>query len=206
MSGTLGRFTHLSSCRSMHPRLPDEARNRQPIQPIAGGTRTRPQRRTCRQRRRSLIHWKLVTKDGSVRDGENVTAEMVKELVDTGMAPAWCIGRVFLQRRGRKGEPRPSRSFMDADRNPVPHRRVPTVKVSEAIADDTAYLKQIIRTLEQQAGSGAPPLRSNCGEIIRAARRQRPADQCVGRSDTRVDEGTRDRPTETDRGISSEQK
>ena len=83
-----------------------------------------------------------------------MTAEMVKELVDTGMAPAWCIAEFFLQETyGRKGEPRPSRSFMDADRNTraAPSASQPSKSV-EAIADDTAYLKQIIRTLEQKQG------------------------------------------------------
>jgi hypothetical protein len=100
----------------------------------------------------SLVHWKLFTKDGVVRDGENVTAEIVKELVDTGMAPAWCIAEFFLQETyGRRGEPRPSRSFMDADRNSraAPSASQPSKSV-EAIADDTAYLKQVIRTLEQK--------------------------------------------------------
>jgi hypothetical protein len=100
----------------------------------------------------SLVHWKLFTKDGIVRDGENVTAEIVKELVDTGMAPAWCIAEFFLQETyGRKGEPRPSRSFMDADHNAraALSASQPSKSV-EAIADDTAYLKQIIRTLEQK--------------------------------------------------------
>ena len=99
----------------------------------------------------TLVHWKLFTKDGVVRNGESVTAEIVKELIDSGMAPAWCIAETFLEETyGRKGEPRPARTF------PEPASRAPGESSTREPArtveqfDDASYLKQIIRTLEQE--------------------------------------------------------
>ena len=37
-----------------------------------------------------LCHYKLVTKDGLVRDAEDVSIEQVKELMAGGMVPTWC--------------------------------------------------------------------------------------------------------------------
>ena len=55
-----------------------------------------------------LSHFRLVTKDGEIRQAPEVTIEEVKELVSEGMTPVWYVEEPWLlETYGRKGEPKP---------------------------------------------------------------------------------------------------
>lgn len=103
----------------------------------------------------SLSHWKLVTHDGKVRDGAAVTVEIVKDLVNDGMTPAWCIAEWYLEQKyGRKGEPRPAvREEMlqhvsaDSERRPESDRKA---AASEQFPNDAAFLKELVRTMQSE--------------------------------------------------------
>jgi len=104
-----------------------------------------------------LSYWKLITKDGVVRDGRDVTLEIVKELVANGMAPAWCVAQSFLEAKyGRKGAPRPSAlAQQPAESIPAESaKESQSPKLSRASNDsepgETALLKRIIQNLEHE--------------------------------------------------------
>lgn len=108
------------------------------------------------QDRELLSQWKLVTKEGVVRDGKDVTVEMVKKLVAEGMAPAWCIAESFLEEKyGRKGSPRPSVLAQQPSESITdePTREAKSSRPQHARnepPEETAFLKTIIRNLERE--------------------------------------------------------
>ena len=97
-----------------------------PIEPPAGYL-TRPDaakvyNRSCRALERGLdtalrtndldvlSHFKLMTKDGVVRDAKEVTIDGVKGLVAIGKTPVWYVEEAWLlSEYGRRGEPRPQK-------------------------------------------------------------------------------------------------
>lgn len=57
-----------------------------------------------------LVHYYMVTKDGEIRPGREVTLKQVKQLTTDGMNPTWYVEARWLEELyGRKGSPRPKR-------------------------------------------------------------------------------------------------
>ena len=104
-----------------------------------------------------LSQWKLVTKDGTVRRGEDVTLKMVKELVAGGMAPAWCIAESFLEEKyGRKGTPRPTTlsqlpsESISPESTREPKRQKSPQARTHPLPEETAFLRGAIQSLERE--------------------------------------------------------
>ena len=113
-----------------------------PIEPLTGYA-TRPEasklfNRSQRQLERDLdvanlaeedevlSRFKLMTKDGEVRDAKDVTTQQVKKLQSEGMIPVWYVETSYLEQEyGRKGEPKPAKSRENVDAN-VTLQRFPT--------------------------------------------------------------------------------
>lgn len=69
----------------------------------------------------SLRHWKLVTKDRQIREGQQVSTELVKQLFGEGMTPTWCVEGDYLEQRfGRKGDPKPPSRNSTPPAEPLP--------------------------------------------------------------------------------------
>lgn len=104
-----------------------------------------------------LSHWKLVTKDGIVRGGGDVTLKLVKQLVSDGMAPAWCIAESFLESKyGRKGAPRPSTlvrplsESISAESTRESKSQKSSRTSTNPLPDETTFLKGLIQNLERE--------------------------------------------------------
>jgi hypothetical protein len=106
-----------------------------------------------------LLHWKLITKDGQIRGGGEITIEKVKELVGDGMTPAWCIEEAYLEEEfGRKGSPK-RRGSGEIEQPQNPHSGAGleegTAKATESssakpLSDDVTFLKERIWGLEEE--------------------------------------------------------
>lgn len=115
----------------------------------------------------TLAHWKLVTKDGKVREAGTVTTEQVDTLVAEGMVPTWCVEEDWLQAtHGTKESPRPATRHKSASRHadypsgePQPEQGATStdapgsggVEAGPArLPGDVEFLKERIRVLEQE--------------------------------------------------------
>ena len=62
-----------------------------------------------------LEHFKLVTKDGEVRQAADLMTDDVKQLVSQGMSPVWYVAETWLDAQyGRKGTSKPHKAKDDA--------------------------------------------------------------------------------------------
>jgi len=110
-----------------------------------------------RQDEEQLVHWKLVTKDGQVRDGGAVTLDMVKDFVTGGMTPAWCVAQSYLAKNyGLKGSPKPGKTTRNhpATTSPPPPKSSATAGTAEdehdPLLNHVDFLKERIRALEKE--------------------------------------------------------
>jgi len=114
-----------------------------------------------------LQNYKLITKDGQLREGTVVTTEEVNKLVEEGESPVWIVNGNYLEREfGRKGSPKPGRSQQASDANrsesnsdqPIIESDSSTSVQSEQASDsqsqslpnDIDLLKRYINRLEEQ--------------------------------------------------------
>ena len=113
-----------------------------------------------------LSHWKLATKDKHVFDAFSVTTKQVDELVEEGMVPTWHVEELWLETQyGRKGEsPKPMESDTSDSTAPRAQEPIETESAQPAgkarrttsrdelhsLPDDVEFLKERIRTLEQE--------------------------------------------------------
>ncbi|QDU42858.1 hypothetical protein Mal52_13270 [Symmachiella dynata] len=115
----------------------------------------------AQQDAKQLIHWKLVTKDGQIRDGGTVTSEAVKELVAEGMNPAWYVSESYLvETYGFRGTSKPEKqpqvapttTGSDCWKPPSGQLAEDSQKshTPEFRSDDVEYLKERIRQLERE--------------------------------------------------------
>ena len=109
-----------------------------------------------------LCRYKLMTKDGQLRDAKDVTTQQVKQLQSDGMIPVWYVETSYLEQEyGRKGEPKPAKSHENVA---VTSQKVPNAAENdpaEGQADggksqgspllfrDAEFLLERVRTLEQ---------------------------------------------------------
>jgi len=108
-----------------------------------------------------LAHWKLVTKDGNVRGAKDVTTEQVKQLVQEGQTPAWCVEGAYLEEQfGVKGSPKRRKTRHTDDQFSDSTASQSHVKPNESsgeegsgpatLPNDTRFLKERILTLERE--------------------------------------------------------
>ncbi len=112
-----------------------------------------------RQDQDELLHWKLITKDGQVREGTDVSRKSVKQLVTDGMNPAWCVAESFLaETYGLKGAAKPVKAAETAlhqtektSTQTQSTSALPGVDEQPAPArDDVEFLKERILKLERE--------------------------------------------------------
>jgi hypothetical protein len=104
-----------------------------------------------------LDHYKLVTKDGQIRDAHEVTVEAVKKLVYEGMTPVWYVEESWLEERyGKKGSPRARQSPEPSPLPVIPPRtEAPTVAGDVEAArhidiDPVAMLREQLHKHDQE--------------------------------------------------------
>ncbi|MBT6154956.1 MAG: hypothetical protein HOH82_09760 [Planctomycetaceae bacterium] len=108
-----------------------------------------------------LDHWRLVTKDGEVRQAADVVTNDVKQLVTDGMTPTWYIKEEWLEQEyGRKGTPKPSKSqessgpshhsTQQAEDSGSSSDTTPIPTIEPPLHGDIAFLHERIRTLERE--------------------------------------------------------
>ena len=118
------------------------------------------------QDQEELAHWKLVTKDGTIRAAEDVTTEQVKQLVKGRETPAWCVDGSYLEQRfGLKGSPGPPKSQRSSSTedsstgnsepatdaaNQVAEENGGAAAESPSWPSDVEFLQDRIRTLERE--------------------------------------------------------
>ena len=109
-----------------------------------------------------LCRYKLMTKDGELRDAKDVTTQQVKQLQSDGMIPVWYIETSYLEQEyGRKGEPKPAKPRENVA---VTLQKVPNEFKSDPaegrangeesgksplLLSDTEFLRECIQTLER---------------------------------------------------------
>lgn len=99
-----------------------------------------------------LIHFKVITKDGTRYEARDITTAEIKELSKQGMVPTWYVDQSFLEREfGQKGSPKPS-----SQPEPKFHEE-PTKRSDEkgternsSLPGDVEFLKQRIEVLERE--------------------------------------------------------
>lgn len=100
------------------------------------------------QDQKVLQHWKLITKDGVVRDGSEVTTDDVKKLQAEGMVPTWCVEESYLaEKYGRRGEPDRFQQRKTARR---PQSKAVDQQEKGLLPDDVDFLKERIRILQHE--------------------------------------------------------
>jgi hypothetical protein len=145
--------------------MPIDAPNGFLTRPEAAKTYNRSQRALERdldkaitsQDQDQLIHWKLITKEGQVRDGGDVDIGFVKQLVIDGMTPAWCVAEAYLSEHyGRRGSPKPQERKREVS-NEFPEQAAESVQHKAANEQDAdslphavSFLRERIRTLERE--------------------------------------------------------
>jgi hypothetical protein len=108
-----------------------------------------------------LMHWRLLTKDGVIREAEDLEPAAVKQLQTDGLVPVWCVSKEYLHKAyGKRGTPKPQRerkgTIIDREvgDNPksdnVQGQASTDDESSVSLPDDTAFLKERIRVLEQE--------------------------------------------------------
>jgi hypothetical protein len=109
------------------------------------------------QDKKVLQHWKLITKDGAIREGREVSTDDVKKLQSDGMVPTWCVEDSYLANKyGRKGESKPQgareRKQTSQPKTIDEYRDNPAAKPDnmKLLPDDVGFLKERIRILERE--------------------------------------------------------
>ncbi len=110
---------------------------------------------------KNLAHWKLITKDGTVREERGLSTKEVDQLVAAGMVPTWCVEVAWLEEIfGQKGTPKPQ-SVLAHDQVPPAQRQQLLDNAADSRAEnrgdsvtalpaDVEFLKERIRTLERE--------------------------------------------------------
>jgi hypothetical protein len=95
-----------------------------------------------------LTRWKLVTKDGQVREGGDVDVGFVKQLVTDGMTPAWCVAEAYLvEHYGRRGSPKPQEHKDDVPDTPseqtaeTAQNNIANNQDAELLPNDASFLR-----------------------------------------------------------------
>lgn len=109
-----------------------------------------------------LQHWKLSTKDGTVRNGLDVTVEMVTQLRDDGFNPTWYGSAAWLEDRyGLRAKETAQDESAEVVASKM--RRTPTDAAKPGnkrdsgggeratpLPDDVTFLKQMIRDMQRE--------------------------------------------------------